>query len=267
MANSTVLPRAANARIVDQKPWRLSTSRATVGSSSTSRSGSGTSARAKRTFCVSPPDSLLVRRSARSARPASCSVSSTSSGVGNSDAIIATSSRTVTSRMASPIWSITPRRPAATASAGVIPKTDTSPASGVPRPSSRSTVVDLPAPFGPSSATVCPRGMARSTPSTACTSPKVLWSPESRISSAASRQATSLAGRAMARSWATRRPGATTHPSAPADDPALQCTGSAVRSRCSRGGDLYRRFARTMLSARYGAGVAAGHTDECGRTT
>src|SRR6185437_14310302 len=55
-------------------------------------------------------------------------------------------------------------RPARTASSGVRPKTLTAPASGRARPSSTSIVVDLPAPFGPSRATVSPATMSRSIP-------------------------------------------------------------------------------------------------------
>ncbi len=48
---------------------------------------------------------------------------------------------------------------------------DTEPLSGVVRPSSMSMVVDLPAPFGPSSATVSPAAIETSMPRTACTGP------------------------------------------------------------------------------------------------
>jgi len=44
-------------------------------------------------------------------------------------------------------------------------------------------VVDLPAPFGPSRATVWPRGTVRPTPSTARTAPKLLLTPRSEIAS------------------------------------------------------------------------------------
>ncbi|MBB4908208.1 hypothetical protein H4W32_008280 [Actinophytocola algeriensis] len=59
----------------------------------------------------------------------------------------------------------------ATASAGPDPKIVTLPESGRVRPSIMSTVVDLPAPFGPSNATTSPGAITRSTPSTARTSP------------------------------------------------------------------------------------------------
>src|SRR5436190_420016 len=57
--------------MVVQNARRPSTSMATVGSSSTSNSGSQTSATAKRTRWVWPPESFSVRRSAMSATPTS----------------------------------------------------------------------------------------------------------------------------------------------------------------------------------------------------
>ena len=104
--------------------------------------------------------------------PVSSSTSSTSSGAGYSDAIIATSSRTERSRMSEPpVCSIAPMRPPSTAARGERPSTDTVPASGSSSPSSMSIVVDFPAPLGPSSATVSPASMSTSMPRTACTSP------------------------------------------------------------------------------------------------
>src|SRR3954452_3247786 len=73
--------------------------------------------------------------------------------------------------MSDPVWSIAPTAPASIASAGLRPKTDTLPLSGTLRPSSMSSVVDLPAPLGPSSATVCPAGIDTSTARTAWTRP------------------------------------------------------------------------------------------------
>ena len=63
-----------------------------------------------------------------------------------------------------------PGRPAI-ASAGERPSTDTLPASGSASPSSMSIVVDLPAPLGPSSATISPARIEMSTPRTASTVP------------------------------------------------------------------------------------------------
>ncbi len=75
-------PARPAARIVVQKECRPSTSIATVGSSSTSSFGLLTSATAKRTRWVCPPESFCVRCAAISASPVSSSVSSTSSGAG-----------------------------------------------------------------------------------------------------------------------------------------------------------------------------------------
>jgi hypothetical protein len=52
-----------------------------------------------------------------------------------------------------------------------MPKTDALPASGSSSPSTMSSVVDLPAPFGPSSATVSPDSTVTSMPRTARTFP------------------------------------------------------------------------------------------------
>ena len=82
-----------------------------------------------------------------------------------------TSSRTLRYSISAPVCSIPPTAPAATASDGAIPNSDTVPASGRVRPSTISIVVVLPAPFGPSRATVSPGAMARSTERTARTPP------------------------------------------------------------------------------------------------
>ena len=71
-------------RIVVQNSRLASTSMATVGSSSTSSDGLLTSATAKRTRWVWPPDSRWVRRSAMSLMPVIASVSSTEKGCGYS---------------------------------------------------------------------------------------------------------------------------------------------------------------------------------------
>ena len=79
------------------------------------------------------------------------------------------SSRGVTSRISAPAWSIAPTIPRATASCGGPPISETLPLSGVMSPSSMSIVVDLPAPLGPSSATVSPGAIDTSMPRTART--------------------------------------------------------------------------------------------------
>ena len=98
---------------------------------------------------------------------------------------MSSSSRTERSRISEPVWSIAPIAPCAMAPVGLRPKTLTVPPSGGSRPSSMSIVVDLPAPFGPSSATVSPARISTSMPRTACTGPagaaKDFVSPSRRI--------------------------------------------------------------------------------------
>src|SRR5947209_16352499 len=74
--------------------------------------------------------------------------------------------------MTAPVCSIAPIAPAATAALGSRPKINALPASGGSRPSIMSIVVDLPAPFGPSRATVWPRGIETSMLRTASTAPR-----------------------------------------------------------------------------------------------
>ena len=69
--------------------------------------------------------------------------------------------------MSAPVCSIAPTLPAEIASRGDCPKRATLPWSGVCSPSSMSMVVDLPAPFGPSRATVSPASMVTSSSRTA----------------------------------------------------------------------------------------------------
>src|SRR5262249_23354608 len=71
-----------------------------------------------------------------------------------------------------PVCNMPPTQPARTAAAGVLPKTDTVPVSGLVRPSIMSIVVVLPAPFGPSMATVSPEAIFRSIERTPRTSPQ-----------------------------------------------------------------------------------------------
>src|SRR5262249_58447638 len=65
-------------------------------------------------------------------------------------------------------------------SLGSVPSTETSPLSRRRYPSRISTVVVLPAPFGPSIANTSPWKISRSTPSTAIVSPYDLRSPLTR---------------------------------------------------------------------------------------
>ena len=82
-----------------------------------------------------------------------------------------TSSRTLRCSSSDPVCSMPPTQPARTAAAGGRPNTETVPASGRVRPRIMSIVVVLPAPFGPSSATVSPGAMVRSIDRTARTWP------------------------------------------------------------------------------------------------
>ena len=99
--------------------------------------------------------------------PVSSMTSSTPSGLGYRLATIVMSSRTDRYWITPPVCSMPPTAPALIASVGVMPNTDTVPASGGSRPSSMSMVVVLPAPFGPSSATVSPGVIEMSIPRTA----------------------------------------------------------------------------------------------------
>ena len=82
-----------------------------------------------------------------------------------------TSSRTDRSRISDAGLQHRADGPSAIASAGVMPNSETVPASGGNSPSTMSIVVDLPAPLGPSSATVSPGAIEMPTPRTACTGP------------------------------------------------------------------------------------------------
>ncbi len=134
---------------------------------------------AKRSRCACPPDSLSTRRAARPVSPETVSARSTGIGSGYIRRARPSSSATRTPGISPESCIIAAIRPAATASRGVRPQTRTSPRSGVVSPSSMPTVVDLPAPFGPSSATTEPGGTVRSMPRTASTVPKRLVTPRS----------------------------------------------------------------------------------------
>src|SRR5262245_13431068 len=68
------------------------------------------------------------------------------------------------------------------------PRTSTWPASAAVSPAITRSVVVLPAPFGPSSAWNSPRGISRSSPSTAVNSPKRFTSPRMRSAASTSGQ-------------------------------------------------------------------------------
>src|SRR5581483_12015521 len=88
-------------------------------------------------------------------------------------------------------------RPCAIARRGAIPYTAASPASGRDRPSVMSMVEVLPAPLGPRNATISPDATVRSTPLTAWTWPKCLWTPCSSIARGPA-ELSCLAGAAIA---------------------------------------------------------------------
>jgi hypothetical protein len=150
-----------------QNSRRVSTSIAAVGSSSTMSSDLPQMARANRTRWVWPPDSRSTRWSANWAMPARWSVVATGSGSGCSLVTSSTSSRTVTSGISPPDWSIAPTRPDLTPVYGSSPNMRMRPPVGLRSASSMSSEVDLPAPFGPSRATVSPGRKSRVSPSTA----------------------------------------------------------------------------------------------------
>jgi len=72
-------------------------------------------------------------------------------------------------------------RPLATAPRGASPRVWIEPAVGSSRPSIRPMAVDLPAPLGPSRATVWPIGMSNATLSSATVSPNRLVTPPKEV--------------------------------------------------------------------------------------
>ena len=153
--------------MLSQNSRRVSTSMAVVGSSSTISSDWPQMASANRTRWVWPPDSRSTRWSANWAMPARFSVVSTGSGLGCRLVTSVTSSRTVTSGISPPDCSMAPTRPDFTAWYGSEPNIVICPLVGLRSASSMSSEVDLPAPFGPSRATVSPARRSRFSPSTA----------------------------------------------------------------------------------------------------
>jgi hypothetical protein len=105
--------------------------------------------------------------------PARSSTSSTGRDSAKTDAVSRIVSRTVRSLSRPPVCITADTRPREIAAAGAIPRTSTVPLSGRPRPRIMSMVVVLPAPLGPSSATISPSSRWKSIPSTAWTAPKL----------------------------------------------------------------------------------------------
>jgi len=94
-------------------------------------------------------------------------------------AIAPTVSATVAWSRRAPFCNMAPTVPARTAARGSCPNTRASPVSGRVSPSSMSTVVDFPAPLGPSRATTSPGAITRSRSATASTVPYRLRNPRS----------------------------------------------------------------------------------------
>ena len=187
MANSTVRPFSASARIADQNDRRPSTSMPVVGSSSSRSAGSDSSAIANRSRCCSPPEHLPTLRSASPVMPACARTSSTGWVSAKRLAVYATVSRTVRSLSRPPVCMTAETSPRAMACRGRKPSTSTVPAVGLERPSIMSMVVVLPAPLGPRKATISPCSISRSMPRTACTEPKSLVRPAMLIAGVAER--------------------------------------------------------------------------------
>ena len=134
-----------------------------VGSSRMRKSGSGSSARAKRSRCCSPPEHLATRRRARWLRLVRRRTVSGSCGLGKVAAIIATVSHTVRFPNSPPVCRTAPIFDAAMACRGADPKACIVPLVGVVSPRIMSISVDFPAPFGPSRAMISPCLMSRFT--------------------------------------------------------------------------------------------------------
>ena len=113
-----VRPSAASARIVSQNSCRAPTSMPVVGSSRTTRSGSGSRASANFNRCCSPPEQASTRRAGRSVRPARSSTTSTRSDRPCRAAIARTVSPTVKSLSRPPVCMTADTSPCRTASAG-----------------------------------------------------------------------------------------------------------------------------------------------------
>ena len=194
MANRTVRPSAANRRMSSQNARRLSTSIATVGSSRNTRSGSPAIANANRTRCASPPDRVSARRFTRSVRPARSRIAARGDGLGYRPRARSTSSPTRAPGGRPADWSIAPTRPERTASRGSRPSVRARPEDGSSRPSMMPMAVVLPAPLGPSRATVSPLAMPSATSSRARVSPNRRLTPSNAT-------AVAPAGAAWWRRW------------------------------------------------------------------
>src|SRR4051812_43200867 len=106
------------------------------------------------------------------------------------------SSVTVSFGYSAAVWRLTPMRGlmASASRATSTPRTDTSPPSGSRSPSRISTVVVLPAPFGPSRPKISPLATSKSMPATAWTSPYRLVRPRTRMTGPAPEVAVTASG-------------------------------------------------------------------------
>ena len=150
---------------------RVSASRALNGSSSSSRSGSLTSARASETRWAWPPDSEPGHTSAFSVRLTSASAPRTFSRRLPSRTVLSSASSTLRSTVRQGSrrgsWKATEVRPV----------TATSPLGEASRPARLRSRVDLPEPLRPSRATNSPRRTVRFAPRSTCVLPKERWWP------------------------------------------------------------------------------------------
>src|SRR5690242_3324136 len=152
-----------------------------VGSSASSSRGSLATATATASRCCSPPDSFPAGRCATGPSPTASSSpaarlrrAASRPRAGRCANMMLPTAVSYGSRLRAGVCSTTPiscsRRSApagADSAPGLRPCTSTVPAVGRSRPASSHSRVDLPAPLGPSSATVSPLAIARSTPRSA----------------------------------------------------------------------------------------------------
>ncbi|KUN38462.1 hypothetical protein AQJ30_12895 [Streptomyces longwoodensis] len=168
VTSSTVTPPARTSSISCQVSRRARGSRPVVSSSRTTTRGSPIRASAMNRRCFCPPDSLAKRVVSRSVRPRRSASGRQSSGRSWKEPYSSSASRTVSLGCSSLCWSCAPstRATRSWSVTGSSPVTRTRPASGTRRPSTHSTVVVLPAPFGPRMPKTSPSWTAKETPST-----------------------------------------------------------------------------------------------------
>ena len=231
-----------------------------LGSSRKSTSGRPTTATASASRCRCPPDSRRTGVRANASRPSRCASAPTGSG----SACIAATCRSTSSARAPvgrpPSCSITPTRGRSSARwrTGSRPSTRTEPASGTRRPPQHSTVVVLPAPFGPSTAVMRPAAAVKVSPSTATVPPYRRTSPRTSRAGAATPPGEgmpSMVGRAPGRRGRTVRTASSPH------HVALRCRSQTLRMQPETGVTFPSpRGARRTRVALYGHDtVGLGH--------